>query len=405
MRLLFFIPPFLFLLFAQTRILLAGAPLYPLELLSLPIFLTLILAWRSSPKDLSREFFLQDGYLLLGVTLFLLGALFSFSLHPVSAASLGILKSWFFFPTAFFLAGLYFSPPIAPLLKAWFCGLSLIALLAACGFAQGALTFDHRLAFPYSSPNFLAELIFPGMLLVGLFFFQERVSQRKRWLFAALLGFFLVLFFLTRSYNAWFAGIIAAGIFLASVWNKAELRRLLPLLGLALLLLMGAVFFSESGSEKWDAFMQGSERSSLASRITIWRVAEEMILKKPLFPVSLGGFQAEYLAYQHLFPPYLEWAVPQPHNLFLAFWLQTGLLGLIGFIILFSRLMQLLYRLVPANQEERAFKAFFLALWSFFILFSFFDTPYFRNDLSFLFWAQLLLSLLFIKKARTRSAL
>ena len=26
--------------------------------------------------------------------------------------------------------------------------------------------------------------------------------------------------------------------------------------------------------------------------------------------------------YQKHFPPYLEWAVPQPHNLYLAFWLQ-----------------------------------------------------------------------------------
>lgn len=397
MKPLFFALPFLFLLLAQTKVLLAEAPFYPLELLCLPLFLTFIWNWRASLRVLSKEVLSQDKGIFLGITLFLLGAISSLFFHPFSLASLGILKSWFLFPAAFFLAGLRFSPPREFLLRAWFFGTSLIALSAAWGWAQGIATFDHRLAFPYDSPNFLAELLFPGMLLAGLLLFREQSSRKKQGLFFFALLFFSALLLLTRSYNAWLAGSVAVGVFLISVLSKAGLKKLLPFIGLALLLPVGIVLFSESGSEKWGALSQGSERSSLASRIMIWQAAEEMILENPLFPVSLGGFQEEYLAHQYLFPPYLEWAVPQPHNLILAFWLQIGFLGLAGFLLIFGRLMWLLWRLRPANRDERILRGFFLALWSFFILFGFFDTPYFRNDLSFLFWAQLLLTFLFLR--------
>ena len=59
-----------------------------------------------------------------------------------------------------------------------------------------------------------------------------------------------------------------------------------------------------------------------------------MIEKNPLFGIGPGNFQNKYLEYQKYFPPYLEWSAPQPHNIFLAFWLESGLLGLAGFVII-----------------------------------------------------------------------
>ena len=66
----------------------------------------------------------------------------------------------------------------------------------------------------------------------------------------------------------------------------------------------------------------------------IWKSAGLMIKNNPLFGIGPGNFQEKYMEYQKYFPPYLEWAVPQPHNIFLAFWLESGLIGLAGFILL-----------------------------------------------------------------------
>ncbi|OGI21597.1 MAG: hypothetical protein A3J06_01000 [Candidatus Moranbacteria bacterium RIFCSPLOWO2_02_FULL_48_19] len=99
-----------------------------------------------------------------------------------------------------------------------------------------------------------------------------------------------------------------------------------------------------------------------------------------LFGIGLGRFQEVYLEYQKYFPPYLEWAVPQPHNLYLAVWLQTGLLGLIGFILLVSRAIILLIK----NKSRES--ALLLGLLTLYLIYGLFDTPFFKTDLAFSFW-------------------
>jgi O-antigen ligase len=133
------------------------------------------------------------------------------------------------------------------------------------------------------------------------------------------------------------------------------------------------------------------ERSSLASRITIWNVSLRMIQNHPLVGIGAGNFQDIYLDYQAFFPPYLEWAVPEPHNLFLAFWLESGLFGLIGFslisIFLFSTIQS------PKNQRDSL--ASLLWMYSVSLLIQgLFDTPFWSLPLAYSFWFVLFLALI-----------
>jgi putative inorganic carbon (HCO3(-)) transporter len=108
-----------------------------------------------------------------------------------------------------------------------------------------------------------------------------------------------------------------------------------------------------------------------------------MIKSNPFFGIGPGNFQNKYLEYQKYFPPYLEWAVPQPHNLFLAFWLEAGVIGLIGFIwllVLFFRDNK------KAIENNRLYGTLYLAIILYFLFHGLIDTTYWRNDMAILFW-------------------
>ncbi|MFZ2984944.1 MAG: O-antigen ligase family protein, partial [Candidatus Moraniibacteriota bacterium] len=253
------------------------------------------------------------------------------------------------------------------------------------------LTYDGRLAAWYLSPNYLAFFLAPGTLLAHHFYFHPFGARMKTFRHVFLLAFvvFMVVLFFTRSYATW-VGLVVAGLaflFLdmpesATRWKKSAALFLLVTVFSALLLL-------ESGSPKWQALTSLQERSSLASREMIWRVAVKIISDHPVLGIGLGRFQEVYLSYQQYFPPYLEWAVPQPHNLYLAVWLQTGLLGLLGFtlfIVAWLRKMLALRRSEGENGGRRNLSALLVALLVLYLVFGLVDTPFFKTDSAFAFW-------------------
>ena len=92
-------------------------------------------------------------------------------------------------------------------------------------------------------------------------------------------------------------------------------------------------------------------------------------------------FKEYYLAYQKYFTPYLEWAVPQPHNIFLAFWLQAGIVGIIGFIYM---IIMLYSRVSIKNYAELHWLA--VSFLTYFLIHGLVDTIYWKNDLALIFW-------------------
>jgi len=125
-----------------------------------------------------------------------------------------------------------------------------------------------------------------------------------------------------------------------------------------------------------------------------------MIADSPVFGIGAGNFQNTYLAYQKYFPPYLEWSVPQPHNLFLAFWLEAGIAGLIGFVVILYYLFLMLAKVIQKKQDlDLAF--LFFALFLCILLTGLADTTYWKNDLSFLFWIFAFLTLFISHKSKT----
>ena len=111
----------------------------------------------------------------------------------------------------------------------------------------------------------------------------------------------------------------------------------------------------------------------------------DLIKKYPFKGLGPGLFQAHYQdrAPEVLGQAPMEWNMPHPHNLWLGFWFNAGLLGLAGFLYLIWLV-------------HRHFTYPLIGFWVI-LLHGLFDMPFWKNDLAMVFWV-IIFSILVIQQ-------
>ncbi|MBU1102632.1 O-antigen ligase family protein [Patescibacteria group bacterium] len=324
----------------------------------------------------------------LPVGLILAGVLISVLTSGDIKTGAGIFKAWFLEPIIFGLIAIDVIKTNRQfkslLLSLVFSG-TAVALVALGYLAAGQLTFDGRLKAFYLSPNHLAMFLAPALILAIAFWFETKKQSLRILLFIVCCLLFIVLYS-TFSYAAWLA-VLAATIFLLIGFYRSAIigRRGLVIVLCLLVIVLGLVIFFQMNNEKLANLLQ-SDRSSLESRLMVWRSAGKILADNWLFGIGPGMFQQYYLEYQKYFlVPYLEWAVPQPHNLFLAWWLQAGITGLAGFVLLlikfFRKTLKFLFK------TKQPLFLILAAAMVYILAHGLLDTTYWKNDLALVFWA------------------
>lgn len=354
-----------------------------------------------------KTFFIDKhkNLLLISLSGFFLASFLSSFWAVNHANALGVAKSWVMIPIFIFLL-------IFPFLKSQkfqnklFFGLVFFGAINALSslpfLLKNILTYDFRLAGLFLSPNHLAMVLVPGIFILILALFKFKSFFGRATLLFLILLSSIELYF-TYSYTAWVALVTTLFFFLIILLFKtknAELkkhgRNILLFLVLGCLLL----FLSELNNPKLTSIIHGDYYSSFNSRIMIWKSALLISKDHFLFGIGGGNFGQVYLDYQKYFSePYEEWAVPEPHNIFLAFHLSLGLLGLISFLLLIFlflvrilKLSTLAHNLSFSSLSERVVKTetlltLFASLYLiYFLIHGLVDTPYWKNDLSLIFW-------------------
>lgn len=395
--------------FENARVFLFGVPVFFVEIGVMVAAVALVLVWKREhdmaqfvrannyspvPKcDSLLPVSMRWGifFLLFGVISSTLVALSNHSICPLSheglLRALGIVKSWFVFPIVFgyivfHASHTYFSRE--KLILAFLISFLPIPILSFPGWLFGSgMTYDGRLEGFFNSPNTFAMYLTPAVIL-SWYFFRTRASRP---LFIICNLSFLTLLFLTRSVSAWIAIFFALFFFEIMRMRNIRVRanNYSPLRYTTIFLLFaGIVVFSQWNNPRFENFFDPDSRSSFASRLMIWESAGKMISDSPLFGIGPGNFGKCYLAYQRYFPPYLEWSVPEPHNIFLTFWLGSGFIGLCAFCFLLFRWFRMVFRRI---QKEGDLLLLSLAVIMITILIhGLFDTPYWRLGLSYIFW-------------------
>lgn len=357
------------------------------------VLVGIILVWQLASKGFRKKYFFGKTE-AISVSLIFIGLVLSFLVNNFGAVGLGIIKSWFVIPVVF----LWIIRENIPnkkknnMLKAFYISGLGVSLIALGYLVTGKITFDGRLQAFFNSPNYLAMYLAPA-IIIGTVFIIEKTKAREKIEIASkvfdgalvFLPVILLIFFFTFSYAAW-AAVAAA---LGAVWiirgvNKKEATVKIISTIIVSLFLLGSILLSQVDSQKMRDLVALDERSSLSSRIMIWKSAAKILKDNWIMGVGPGNFQQTYLQYQKYFPPYLEWAVPHPHNIFLAFWLQTGIIGLAGFmgliIVWFWKMLK------KKDPRDEALYYATLGIMIYILLHGLVDTTYFKNDLAVIFW-------------------
>ncbi len=373
-----------------------GMPTNVLEILVLATFIS---AFLDRQKFNYKEFYEQNKAYLAGVILIFVGLVISTLINGEYQTGFGIIKGWFIVPLVFFwvlLKEIKKTENLQNVLKWLYLSISGVSIISLVYYFQGELTYDGRLAAFYASPNYLAMYLAPA-IFVGVLSIKYHVSGIKNNIFSiknyklllntASLLMILTAFYFTYSYMAWLA-VIASLIIIGLIKNKKINKRII----LASLIILLLIIISQWNMEKL-VNLRSYSRSSLESRIMIWKSSEKILSDNFIFGIGPGNFQNKYLEYQKYFPPYLEWAVPQPHNLYLAFWLEAGMLGLAGFAILIFKWLKDLRTLVKKQKNSADIAAVLSGIMLYILLHGLVDTTYWKNDLAMVFWVIFFLGL------------
>lgn len=313
------------------------------------------------------------------------GLLFSAIANGNNFRSFGIIKSWFLIPIMFTLMAGDIIPreKIKNIFWVYYLSAFFTAIIALEYLFFGHLSFDGRLSAIFNSPNYLAMYLAPGIIIGAAILgkIKKFIFEPKIIFLVASFAIILSAFYKTYSYAAWIAVFLSVlTIFL--IQKKLSPKKIALIAGIIVLLAL-----SQSNNNKFNSLISSNPRSSLASRAIIWQSAGKMIANNPVWGIGPGNFQAVYLQYQKYFPPYLEWAAPHPHNLYLDFWLSGGLLGLSGFLaLLVFYFRDIAKKIISEDIINKNVLSISLAIMLYILIHGLVDTTYFKNDLATVFW-------------------
>jgi O-antigen ligase len=374
-----------------------GVPTNILEILIYSTFISFLL---EKPDINWRELYKEYKLYIFFISLIFIGLILSTLINQNYREGLGIIKGWFFDPILFsfvLIGKIRNQKDTESILKTFYFSSLVVSTIAFEYLFYGRLTFDGRLRAFFSSPNYLAMFLAPA-IFIGLYLIKNIKPEKgiKKYALPVTLIFISMIIFFTYSYAAWisiFLSLLAVG-FITKKLNKKFILILIAIASIA--------FLTQLNNPKLNKI--SSERSSLSSRMMIWKSSALMIENNFIFGIGPGNFQNKYLEYQKYFPPYLEWAVPEPHNLFLAFWLQSGLVGFIGFLFLILVWIKRVLIEIK-NKKNNLILAVFLGIILYTLFHGMLDTTYWKNDLALVFWIFLILPEIIMKTSITSQEL
>lgn len=388
---------FLFIAFLPAyliRLNVSGLPTTALELL----FVILFAAWM-----LKREKRLIDikgwGWLLLA---WLAVATVSMFVSPDFRAAAGIWKAYFIEPMLFFILA-------NDMLRTQKDRDGALWALAGTAVAVGGLAivqhWTHWLVPPpfngvpippatdaefrstsfYGFPNAIGLFLAPLALLfttqaVRRMPIRSFPREHFVWVGAAWICIFAI--FAAQSEGA-LVGMAAGVGFLALMFKRTRLPALVA--GACMAIVVMAIPATRALAIEKFTLNDWSGRV----RTQMWGETWNMLKDHAVFGAGLSG-------YPIVFDPYhkARWIeiFQYPHDILLNFWVETGIAGVIVFLLLLQRFFSTLIAASGRDPKTRAWAVGLASAMIALLVHGLVDVPYFKNDLSMLFWLLLALA-------------
>lgn len=323
-----------------------------------------------------------------------LGMTFVSSLYaPDRETSFGILKGWFLDPILLFIVmydcvrrKLITSQQIVAAFGTGALSIAAFGLIDLFT-TIGKVKIPGRLDSFFESANYVSLYLGPVFVMLAALVWKNSREWpwKKRAVSAAAALIILVALLLTKSFGGWIATSAGIGALLLLGPENKKARRV-GWAGIGLLLLALTIYGSTIGFRHYNPLFK---ITSLDTRRDLLVGAKGLILEQPVFGHGLASFRAEFPSYvkehKNQFPHYVDlhnalW----PHNVYLAIWVESGVIALIGFLWL---LLLTLFDGLRSYFKTRSWVTLAgLASLITVAVHGLIDTPYFKNDLSILFW-------------------
>ncbi len=383
-----------------------GIPVTMLELLILTLFVVYIAsrATRSETKKRLRATrslastaaatYNRYRFEIWGALVLVVAGIISLIITPDLRAGAGVFKAYILEPILLFiviLGSISTTKQVRQLF--WALGLSavVISLIVAVQYFTG-----------WGIPEPWHD--FPGRRAVGLYGFPNAVGLYIAPILTAFIGLLLHVRFFTRKNVLWILMIILLMGF-SLIASQVEGAIIAAAAGVGVMLLFtrwrwwaigaavlgGVIAFAYEPSRELLLFQDVSGDVRLA----LWHGTWSLLSDRPWFGAGLGAFPIVYDIYR--LPSHVE-LLQYPHNLFLNFWVELGILGLlwiVGTCVLF------ITTAIKTISRSHGYSIVLLGILTCLLVYGIVDVPYFKNDLSVLFWFWLALLSLFAHKKIT----
>jgi O-antigen ligase len=346
---------------------------YPTTLLETLIIVTVVLyvvarwrdGWRrpiSTPYDFPVLFLLLAGAMAVVVA------------HDRRGA-LGLYRAFFIEPVAiYYVAADLFrrSETLARALVALAIGSSAFAVLNIVAFVRALLANQVQVgAAPsalYGDANYVAMYLEPPVAMAAALVLFGTTVRWKR-LGIAWLAVAGVALLLTFSKGTWFALIAVAVVAALTVATWRVRIALLAGVLAAAILISRIPLIAQRLAGTPDA---------IKGRFQIYTAAMQTLHDHPVFGLGLGGYSFKF---NHVSPE------PYPHDIWLTFWVELGIVGVIAFALIFFGLLWRGWRTWPRTTGFDRMVLWgvlgALILWG---VHGLVDSPYWKNDMSAEFW-------------------
>lgn len=258
---------------------------------------------------------------------------------------------------------------------------TLVSLVGLIGYFSGDLVKSGRATSFYSSFGLAA--FFTAMVMpIALSRFLCTVGWRRS---IALLVLFVCLGFMlvTLSRGAWFSSLLAVSI-LAALKDRRMLVLLLIGVISAPWFLPPDILFRATSITSLEAL---KNNEIFGDRIWMWRSAILMIKERPWLGAGYGNRIFHTLYPEYMFSESSGVVFENAHNLYLQILIETGILGLISFLLVIAGIFYLIFiqfKYKPLSVVESQLLGF-AASFAVFLTFSF-TTFRFEKEIGILFW-------------------
>jgi len=346
------------------------------------------------------------------ISLILIATIVAVLIPTDHVSALGIWKAYFLEPILFFGV-------IATVLKSEQDRLKLVMALGAGALFVSVFAIfqtitglalpipwdiEHRATSIFPFPNSVGLYLGPIIVISSLMFVRTWSIKSKLiekttlfWLSVSLIGFIGII---TAQSEAAIGAVITTLFIAAMFWKKSRnIAILITTISFFIVLLIPQI-----RTPLFDKITLQDYSGSI--RIMQWKETKLFLIDHPLQGAGLNGYPAAITPY-HTHP---EIEVFQyPHNIFLNFWVELGVFGLVALAWLITIVSISIPKI--SNLPKRIPLGNWLGIVSGFallemIIHGIVDVPYLKNDLAILSW--ILLALIFLshvsKKLHSRSS-